>query len=62
MVFRCVAFLPVALVPLWHETQVPVALAWLKLAGVHAVVRWQVLQSAVVAMCVAGLPLALEPL
>ena len=40
----------------------PVALAWLKLAGVHDVVRWQVLQSAVVGTCLAGFPVARLPL
>ena len=40
----------------------PVTLAWLKLAGVQALVRWQVEHSAVVAMWLAGLPLALVPL
>ena len=57
-----VAFLPVAVVPLWHDEQVPVTLAWLKFAGVQAFVEWQVLHSAVVAMCVAVLPVALVPL
>ena len=48
--------------PLWHDEQVPVTLLWLKLAGVQAVVEWQVLHSAVVAMWVADLPPALVPL
>jgi hypothetical protein len=43
--------------------QVPgVTLAWLKVAGSQAVVRWQVSQEAVVATWFAGLPRALVPL
>ena len=57
-----VAFLPVALVPLWHDAQLPVTPLWLNVAGVQAVVLWQSLHSPLVAMCVAGLPLALVPL
>ena len=38
VVGRCVAFLPVAVVPLWQLAQLPVTLAWLKRAGVQAVV------------------------
>jgi hypothetical protein len=50
LVEKCVADLPVALVPLWQETQLPVSPAWLKVAGVQALVLWQVPQSAAVAM------------
>ncbi len=33
--------LPLAVLPLWHVEQVPEATPlWLKVAGVHAVVRW----------------------
>ena len=35
---------------------------WLKFAGLHAEVRWQVSHSDVVAMCVGVLPSALVPL
>ena len=56
---RCVALLPVAVVPLWQLAQVPVTPAWLKLAGVQALVEWQSLHCAVVAMWLAGLPVRL---
>ena len=35
---------------------------WLKVAGVQAVVLWQVSQACVVGMCEVGLPLAVVPL
>lgn len=50
VVARWLDDLPVALVPLWHDEQVPVILLWLKFAGVHAVVAWQVEHSEVVAI------------
>ena len=54
---------PVAVVPLWHVAQLPaVTPLWLNVAGIHAVVRWQVSQLCVVGMCVAGLPRAVVPL
>jgi hypothetical protein len=50
VVAKWLAVLPRALVPLWQVAQVPgVTLAWLNVAGSHAVVRWQVSQEAVVA-------------
>ena len=55
-------FLPVALVPLWHDAQPELIPLWLNVAGVQAVVLWQSLHSPLVAMWVAGLPLALVPL
>ena len=58
----CVAFLPVAWVPLWQLEQVAVIPAWLKVAGVQALLVWQVLHSAVVAMWLAVLPVARVPL
>ena len=37
--------LPLAIVPLWQLAQPPgVTPEWLKVAGVHAVVRWQASQ------------------
>jgi len=39
-----------------------VTVAWLKVAGIHAVGLWQVSQDFVVGIWVAGLPLAVEPL
>jgi hypothetical protein len=48
---------------LWQVAQVPgTTPAWEKVAGIQAVLRWQVSQEAVVAMWFAGLPLALVPL
>jgi hypothetical protein len=35
---------------------------WLKVAGIQAVVLWQVSQAWVVGMCVVGLPVAVVPL
>ena len=58
----CVADLPVAVTPLWQLTQVPVTPLCVKVAGVQAVVPWQVEHSAVVGICVADFPLALVPL
>ena len=58
-----VAVLPRAVVPLWQVAQVPgVTPVWLKVAGVQAVVRWQVSHDAVVGTCVAVLPRAVVPL
>ena len=46
------AGLPVACVPLWHVAQLPAATPWwLKLAGVHAVVRWHTSHCCVVTRC-----------
>jgi hypothetical protein len=59
----CVAALPRALVPLWQVAQLPGATpAWLTVAGVQAVVRWQLSHAAVVGTWVAALPRALVPL
>jgi hypothetical protein len=58
----CVAFLPVALVPLWHEAQLPLIPEWLKRAPVHVLVVWQDTQSSVVGICRALLPVACDPL
>ena len=54
--------LPDAVVPLWQLAQVPVTLAWLKLAGVQPPVWWQSLHSPLVGTCDAGLPVAVVPL
>ena len=62
LVERCVALLPVALVPLWQLKQVPVMPLWLKVAGIQAVVRWQSSQVLLVERCVALLPVAFVPL
>jgi hypothetical protein len=43
--------LPLALVPLWQEAQVPATTpVWLNVAGSQAVVRWQLSHEAVVTM------------
>lgn len=57
------AGLPVAVFPLWQVEQVPGAIpAWLKVAGVQALVLWQLSQAAVVGIWLAGLPVAVLPL
>jgi len=58
----CEADLPEALVPLWQLEQDPLTPEWSNRAGVHAVVEWQLPQSAVVEMWLAGLPVAVAPL
>ncbi|MDD1632869.1 MAG: hypothetical protein LUP91_11785, partial [Methylococcaceae bacterium] len=56
-------FLPLAVVPLWQEAQVPGAtLLWLIVAGVQPVVRWQASHEAVVTVWFEFLPLAVVPL
>ena len=51
------------MLPLWQVMQVPgLTIACEKLAGFHAVVRWQASHGWVVAMWPAGLPLAIEAL
>ncbi len=55
--------LPSAVLPLWQVLQVPaVTPLWLKVAGVHAVVRWQASQVCVVGRWLEGLPSAMVPL
>jgi len=55
--------LAVALVPLWHELQVPVTWAWsTRVAGRQALVAWQLSQLVSVVMCEALLPVAFTPL
>jgi len=49
--------------PLWQVEQVPGATPlWLKVAGVQAVVLWQVSHEAVVGTWPEVLPLAVDPL
>jgi hypothetical protein len=55
-------FVPVAVVPLWHDAQLPVMPVWLNAAGVHARVEWQALHSCVVGIWLVGLPVAATPL
>ena len=56
--------LPVAIVPLWQEAQVPVTWVWSsgKIAGFHVLVVWQDWQLTVEVMCVGVLPVAIVPL
>ena len=59
----CVAFLPVAVVPLWQLAQVPVTPVWLKVTVAQLLVDlWHVSHAAVVITCVAFLPVAVVPL
>ena len=59
----CETPLPLAFTPLWQLEQLTVIPVWLKpVAGLQAVVAWQLPHSAVVAMCVADLPTAVVPL
>jgi hypothetical protein len=55
--------LPVAVEPLWQLEHVPAATPlWLKLAGVQAVVLWQLSHDALVTIWFDGLPVAVDPL
>ena len=54
--------LPLAVVPLWQEKQLLLIPLWLNVAGSQALVEWQSLHCAVVAICVPGLPVAAVPL
>ena len=59
----CVTGLPVARVPLWHETQVPGATrAWVYPAGSQDEVLWHESQDEFVGRWAAGLPVAKLPL
>jgi hypothetical protein len=50
-------------VPLWHDAHEPgLTPVWLNVAGIQAVVRWQLSHACVVGTCVGGLPLAVVPL
>ena len=58
----CAAPLPVAPAPSWQLAQLPATPLWSKpVAGCHAVVRWQLLHSAAVAMCVGDFPVTVVP-
>ena len=63
VVGTCVAVLPVAMVPLWQDVQVPVTCVWSTfVAGRQTVVEWQDSHFTVDVMCVALLPVAEVPL
>ena len=48
---------------MWQVAHEPgVTPLWLKVAGIQAVVRWQVSHEAVVCTCLLGLPVAVVPL
>ena len=52
-------FLPVAFTPLWQVAHAAVIPSCVNpVAGFHSSVLWHMLHSDVVAMCVAGLPVA----
>ncbi len=52
----CVTGFPTAVDWLWHDEQVPgFTPLWVKNAGIHPVVRWQLLQLIVVGIWLAGL-------
>ena len=60
---RWVAGLPLVVVPLWHVAQVPgVTPIWLNVAGVQALVLWQLSQEAEVGRWELGFPVAVVPL
>ena len=53
---------PVAMVPSWHEVQLPSTLPWsMRVTGFHATVAWQASQAVVALMCRAPTPVALVP-
>ncbi|HHJ12917.1 MAG TPA: hypothetical protein ENJ79_05225 [Gammaproteobacteria bacterium] len=58
----CCGFLPVAVEPLWQLAQLPLTLAWLKVAPPQPLVVWQSSQVLLEAMWLAGLPVAMLPL
>ena len=63
LVWMWLAFLPVAIAPLWQLLQGWVTELWSNPAPSHVLVeRWQVSHSPFVAICVADLPVAIVPL
>ncbi len=63
LVAKCVVDFALARTPSWQLAQLPEMPSCVKpVAGVHAVVAWQLLHSVVVGMCVAPLPVAVVPL
>jgi len=58
----CAAFLPVARVPLWQVTQLPLTALWSKRTFVQLVVTWQSSQVFDDGMWLAVLPVAVTPL
>jgi hypothetical protein len=58
----CVAFFPVALVPLWQLAQFVVMPVWSNFAGFHALGLWQSSHVLLLAMCPVFLPVAIVPL
>jgi len=58
----CVIGLPLAVVPLWQDVQVPITAVWSTCTVVQFVVTWQLSQLLDEAMCWAFLPVAVDPL
>jgi hypothetical protein len=54
--------LPVARVPSWQLTQLPVTPLWLNVAGTQAVVLWHVSHVSALRMWFVPLPVAVVPL
>jgi hypothetical protein len=62
LVRMCVGPLPVAVVPLWQETQLADNCVWsTRSAGFQLTVLWQASQLLVDAMCVRLFPVSLDP-
>jgi hypothetical protein len=54
---------PVAVVPLWHDAQVPLTWVWsTRVTGLHVATEWHLSHVLLVVMCVALLPVAVVPL
>ena len=62
VVGKCLASLPVAVLPLWQVEQPTVMPVCVNDEGIHAFVLWQVLHSCVVTKCLVGFPVAVLPL
>jgi hypothetical protein len=59
----CVAFLPVAIVLLWQDTQVPLTCVWSTvMTGFQAVLLWQASHKLLVEIWDGFLPVAFVPL
>ena len=62
VVGTCPKDLPNPLSALWQLWQVPASPTWLKRAGRHAIVPWQLLQSRLVGIWLIALPVVTTPL
>ena len=62
VLWMCLAPLPAAVVPLWHELQLPDTSAWsTRVTGRQLAVPWHAPQPSVERMCVALRPVAFAP-